>query len=237
MKTFSLLTIGFLIMFAANAQTAIKDANAEVRTAKNFHAIRVSSGIELTLVQGSEEALAVSAINEEHRNNIKTVVEDGVLKITYDTKVWKKNQGNRRLKAYVSAIRIDDIHVSSGASVKINGSVKSSNLGIDVSSGATFNGEINVDKVVIDQSSGSVVDISGAAGTLKIEGSSGSLFKGYDLIAENGEADVSSGSNVELTINKELSAEASSGGSISYKGKGVIRNLKTGSGGSVSKRS
>jgi len=237
MKTISLFTIGFLLSFAVNAQTAIRDANAEVRPAKSFHAIRVSSGIELTLVQGNEEALAVSAANEELRNNIKTVVEDGVLKISYDTKVWKKSQQNRKLKAYVSAIKIDDIHVSSGASVKINGLVKSSNLGIDVSSGAVFNGEIDVDQLVVDQSSGSVVNVSGAAGTLKVEGSSGSIFKGYDLVAENGEADVSSGSNVELTINKELSAEASSGGSISYKGKGVIRNLKTGSGGSVSKKS
>jgi len=237
MKTFSLLTIGFLLAFAGNAQTAIKDANAEVRTAKNFHAIRVSSGIELILVQGNEEALAVSAINDEHRNNIKTAVEGGVLKITYDNSAWKKNQGNRRLKAYVSAIKIDDIHVSSGASVKVQGAVKSPNLGIDVSSGATFNGEIDVDQLVVDQSSGSVVNISGAAGMVKVEGSSGSLFKGYDLIAENGEADVSSGGNIQVTINKELSAEASSGGAITYKGKGVIRNIKTGSGGSVSKRS
>jgi hypothetical protein len=236
MKSISILLFGFLLTMSATAQTSIKDANAEVRPAKNFHAIRVSSGIELILVQGNEEALAVSAVNEEHRKNIKTVVEDGVLKISYDNSVWKKNQGNRKLKAYVSAIKIDDIHASSGSSVKIDGNLKSAELGIDVSSGATFKGEINSDRLVVDQSSGSVVDISGATGMLKVEGSSGSVFNGYDLKAENGEADSSSGGLIHLTINKELSADASSGGSISYKGNGVIRNIKTGSGGSVQKK-
>ncbi|HTE26537.1 head GIN domain-containing protein [Flavitalea sp.] len=237
MKSLSLFLFGFLFAFTTFAQTAIKDANAEVRPAKNFHAVRVSSGIELILVQGNEEALAVSAVNEEHRKNIKTVVDDGVLKITYDNSVWRKNQGNRKLKAYVSAVKIDDIHVSSGATVKIDGKLKSPELGIDVSSGANFKGEINADRLVVDQSSGSVVDISGAAGILKVEGSSGSVFNGYDLTVENGEADISSGGLIHVTVNKELSAEASSGGSISYKGNGVIRNIKTGSGGSVQKKS
>jgi putative autotransporter adhesin-like protein len=235
MKRLLFLLIPVVFVFSSNAQTAIKDANAEVRPAKNFHAIKVSSGIELILVQGTEEALAVSANTPEYRNNIKTSVENGVLRITYDNSVWKK-QNNRRLKAYVSAIKIDDIDVSSGASVKVDGKVKSENLGIDVSSGATFKGEIDVTKVVVDQSSGSVVDISGVAGSIKVDGSSGSVFNGYDLAAENGEADISSGAVVHLNINKELSAEATSGGSISYKGKGVIRNIKTGSGGSISRK-
>lgn len=237
MKRLSLLLIPVLFVFTSMAQTQIKDANAEVRPAKNFHAIKVSSGIELILVQGNEEALAVSASSIEHRDNIKTEVENGVLKITYDNKVWKKNSYNRRLKAYVSAIKIDDLDISSGASVKIDGKVKSENLGIDISSGATFKGEIEVANVVIDQSSGSVADISGIAGNLKVDGSSGSVFNGYDLTVENGEADISSGAVIHLNVNKELSAEATSGGSISYKGKGVIRNIKTGSGGSISRKS
>ena len=236
-KSFSVLLFGFVLASTTTTQAQIKDANAEVRPAKNFHAIRVSSGIELILVQGNEEALAVRAVNAEHRNNIKTVVEDGVLKITYDNSVWKKNNGNRKLKAYVSAIKIDDIHASSGSSVKIDGKLNSPELGIDVSSGANFKGEIKADRLVVDQSSGSVVDISGSAGTLKVEGSSGSVFNGYDLAVENGEADSSSGGLIHVTVNKELSAEASSGGSISFKGNGVIRNIKTGSGGSVQKKS
>ncbi|MHA4845287.1 head GIN domain-containing protein [Flavitalea antarctica] len=237
MKSISFLLFGFLLTISAHAQTSIKDANAEVRPAKDFHAIKVSSGIELMLVQGNEEALAVSAVSEEHRKNIRTVVENGVLKISYDNNVWKKNDGNKRLKAYVSAIKIDDIHITSGASVKIDGSLSSPELGIDASSGASFKGEVKSNRIVVDQSSGSVADISGVAGMLKVEGSSGSVFNGYNLTADSAEADISSGGLIHLTVNKELSAEASSGGSISYKGTGVIRNIKTGSGGSIQKKS
>ncbi|MET0300503.1 MAG: head GIN domain-containing protein, partial [Flavitalea sp.] len=224
-----------MITFGTIAQTTIKDANAEVRNVKNFHAIKVQTGIELVLNQGKEEAVAVSANSVEHRNNIKTVVENGVLKIYYDTKIWK-NSGNRRLKAYVSIINIDDIDISSGATVKVDGDIRSSSLGLDVSSGGEFRGKVNVDKLVVDQSSGATINISGTAGTLKIDGSSGSSFNGYDLAVDNATADVSSGSGVNVTVNKELNADASSGGSVHYKGNGVIKSVKTGSGGGVSKR-
>jgi hypothetical protein len=235
LKNISLFIVSLLFGFGISAQS-IKDANAEVRNVKNYHAIKVSTGIELILVQGSEEAVAVSANTIEHRENIRTVVEDGVLKIYYDNKVWK-NQNNRRLKAYVSAIKLDGIDISSGATVKTQGAFKADKMDLEVSSGATFKGELNAERLEVDQSSGSVVDISGTAGSMKIEGSSGSVFNGYGLVVETSEADISSGGSINITVNKELSAEATSGGSISYKGNGVIRNLKTGSGGSVSRKS
>jgi len=38
-----------------------------------------------------------------------------------------------------------------------------------------------------------------------------------------------------VSVNKELSAQASSGGDIRYKGDGVITKVSTGSGGSIKK--
>jgi hypothetical protein len=237
MKRISLSFIGLLFSLVLFAQKQIKDANAEVRNVKGFHAVKVSTGIELILTQGNTEAVAVSARTVEHRENIITKVENGVLKIYYDHAALKlRNRGDNRLKAYVSIINIDDVNISSGASVNVEGVLQSPELGIDISSGAMFNGKVKAGTLVVDQSSGSVSKMSGTVQTLKIDGSSGSVFNGYDLVAENGEADISSGGVIEITVNKELKAFASSGGSITYKGNGVIRNVKTGSGGSVSKK-
>src|SRR5687768_18547752 len=80
----------------------ISDPNAPKRNVSGFHSIKISHAIDLFPSPGDEEAVAVSAKNDEYRDKIKTVVENGVLKIWYDEDdhFWK-NTGNKRLRAYV----------------------------------------------------------------------------------------------------------------------------------------
>jgi hypothetical protein len=236
MKKFALVFAGFLFSLIAIAQKEINDPNAEPRPVKNFHAIKVTSGIQLMLTQGSAEAVAVSASDNEYRDKIKTEVVDGVLKIYFDNNLWKQRGRDRKLKAYVSFVNLDGLDASAGSAVHVEGSLKVNKLALGASSGAIFNGKVETASLNVDQSSGSVINISGSVGNMEIDGSSGSIFKGYDLNVENCNAETSSGSGVQVTVNKELSVDASSGGYISYKGNGVIRNIKTSSGGNVSKK-
>lgn len=236
MKKLGLLTLLSILFLGAFSQQTINDPNAEVRDVKGFHAIKVSSGIDLLITQGSSEVVAVSASSTEFRNRIITRVENGVLKISFNNNAFHSGS-NKRLKAYVSFVKLDGLEVSSGASAKTDNQIKSTSLDLDVSSGATFNGKVDVNTLKVDQSSGSVVHIAGAAGSVDVSGNSGSVFHGFDLTADNCVAETSSGSGVQITVNKELSVEASSGGSVSYKGSGVIKSIKTSSGGSVSKKS
>jgi len=240
MKQAFVFIIGLFISLSVSAQKQVDDANAEIRNVSGFHAIKVSNGITVYLTQSNTEAVAVSANETEYRNRIRTVVENGVLKIYFDNEDWKvwKNFGNKKLRAYVSVKNLDRIGISSGASIKVEGVVKTNKLSIDASSGATLNGTIEADDMSVDLSSGSVVTVSGAvSGKLKVDGSSGSTFRGYDLKAENCDADMSSGAGMQVTVIKELSADASSGGYIHYKGSGLIRDVHTSSGGSVSRKS
>jgi cytoskeletal protein CcmA (bactofilin family) len=239
MKKLAFLMIVCFISLNLAAQKQIDDANAEVRKVSGFHGIKVSHGITLYLTQGSSEAVAVSANETKYRDRIKTVVENGVLRIYFDNEgqAWK-NINNRKLRAYVSIKDIDKLDVSSGADVRIEGSLTANSIDVDASSGATIHGAIKANSMDVDQSSGSVITISGSiSGKLKIDGSSGSIFKGYNLTVENCAAETSSGAGVEVTVNKELSVDASSGGYIHYKGAGTIRDVHTSSGGVVARRS
>lgn len=240
MKKIGLFVAGILFSLVLVAQKQVNDPLAQVRKVSGFHAIRVSNGIKVYLSQGSTEAVAVSASREEYRDKIVTKVEDGVLKIYYDPetlKFWKNgNMKSKNPVAYVSVDDLDGLDINSGASVSVEGGIKGNKLDLETSSGAVFNGSVDYATLDVDQSSGSVVKISGTATSLKIDGSSGSVFKGYELSVQNCDAEVSSGAGAQVTMNKEMSAEASSGGYVSYKGSGVIRNVKTSSGGSVSKK-
>lgn len=240
MKKIVFFVLAAFISSGVLAQKQIDDANAEVRNVSGFHGIKVATGITLYLTQSGTEAVAVSANDVDYRNKIKTVVENGILKIYYDNDDWKiwKNVGNKKLRAYVSVKDLDKLHASSGSNVKIDGTIKTSKLYLDASSGASINGSVEAGSMTVNQSSGSTIDLSGkVSGTLEIDGSSGSVFRGYELTVENCNAETSSGAGVQVTINKELSVSASSGGYIRYKGAGLIRDVHTSSGGSVSRKS
>ena len=117
MKKIIFAFLGSLVLCSAIAQNkVVNDPNAQVRSVKDFHAIKVSTGIQLFLTQGNEEAAAVSASTTEDRERIITRVENGVLRIYYDNDHWGyHNDKNRHLKAYVSCKTLDGLAASSGA--------------------------------------------------------------------------------------------------------------------------
>ena len=224
---FSLLVTGLIT--TASAQKTINDANAEKRNVSGFHAIEVGGGIDLYLSQG-EEAVAVSASKNEYRARIKTEVKGGVLKIWYE---WNSNLrfdwSNHKLKAYVSFKDIDRLEGSGGSDISVDGSIKVAKLAMEVSGGSDFDGKVETSELNIQASGGSDVRISGKTDRLIIDASGGSDFKGYDLASDICNVEASGGSDVHVTVNKELSANASGGSDVYYKGTGMIRDLKTSS--------
>ena len=86
-----------LFMGNVQAQNLVYDSNAKVRNVGNFNGVSVASGIKLYLSQGKEQAVAVSAENEEYTERIITEVKDGILKIRVESKMWNNwNWGNKK---------------------------------------------------------------------------------------------------------------------------------------------
>jgi hypothetical protein len=139
------------------------------------------------------------------------------------------------LKAYVSFKALEKLSAGGGADVIMSGSLNSETLVLKFTSGSHFNGVVKSTTVTIDQSSGSHIDISGTTSKLNVEVSSGAQFRGFDFATDYCEAKATSGASVRITINKELSAKANSGGGVKYKGEAVIKDINISSGGSVKK--
>lgn len=238
MKKLLFLFVSMISLSAMAQETkVINDANAVTRTVSgSYTGISVSSGIQLYLTQGNEESIAVSASDQKHLDRLITEVVNGTLKIYYDNKgiTWKSS-GKTKLKAYVSFKTLEKLHVSAGSDVSVNGSIKVSKLDMQVSNGAEFTGAINVEELAAELNSGAGMKVTGSAGKLTVNVSSGADFKGYDFAVDFCDASASSGAAIHVTINKELTAKASSGGDIQYKGTGLIRDIKTSSGGAVKK--
>lgn len=231
-----LMTLVSISTFAQEKQAVI-DPNAQKRVLNApFNAITVSDGIEIYLTQGNEESIAVSASDEKYMAQFKTVVESGTLKIYYDNSGihWGLND-KRKLKAYISFKSINKIQASGGAFVTLEGMSQFNALDMKFTAGSYFTGNMKAVDLTVEQNSGSEINITGRADKIKVTVSSGATFKGYDLATDYCDAQATSGAGVRITVNKELSAKATTGGGIRYKGSGVIRDVNIHTGGVVKK--
>src|SRR5689334_17617474 len=118
-KLFIIMT-GLLATVSLYAQK-VNDPNAEIREAKNFHAISISSAFNVYLDQSNEEAVAVSASEQKFRDHIVVEVKNGVLYIKYENKGLSWGKDKKELKAYISFKDIDKLNVSGACNVYIAG--------------------------------------------------------------------------------------------------------------------
>jgi hypothetical protein len=239
MKNTILLAAFAFVSFAAVAQEGkvINDKNAQKRTAQGFHGVEISSGIDLYLSQGNEEAVAVSATDLDVRDHIKVEVVDGILKVYIEQHGFHwGNWNNQHLKAYVSCKTIDQLHASGGSDVFFEDPIHSDRLKMSLSGGSDLHGKMTVGELSITQSGGADSYVSGSATTLYVRTSGGSDYHGYDLAADDCHVEVSGGSDAYLTVNKELTASASGGSDVHYKGNGVVRSSSASGSGSISHR-
>lgn len=219
------------------AQKTINDENAEVRDITGFHGINVGTGIKLIISEGSSEQVVVSADKLEYREKIITRVEKGILKIYYENKFGAINdrKEKKELKAYVSYKMLDELDANTGAQVEIDGTLKSAHVKMSVNTGAVIKGAVKIDDLSVDQNTGSVVTLTGETTKLDVDGDTGSMFKGSDLKTDNCSVRISTGAGVYITVQKELSVKASTGGFVKYKGDVAIKEIKSNTGGSVSR--
>ena len=236
-KTLLFLSLFLGLITTSFAQKTIDDANAEKRTVGSFHGIDVATGIQLTLTKGATEEVAVSASETEFRDKIVTEVVNGILKIHYETKsgaINKKNE-SKHLRAYVSYKSLDLLHVTTGAEANVDGVLEATTFELKANTGGLVKAEINIGNLTVDQNTGSKITLTGKVDKLDAKGDTGSKFMGEDLTTNTCMIKMSTGAGIYISVEKELNVKADTGGYIKYKGNAGIREIRTNTGGYVSK--
>ncbi len=108
---------------------------------------------------------------------------------------------------------------------------------MDVSGATEVKGIVNVSKLNMDISGTSVAKLAGTVSEGNIEASGACKVNSYDLVIDRCKASSSGASNIRVTVNGELNADASGGSTIYYKGAGVGKVLNTSAGASIKSRS
>ena len=226
-----------LLLLALFLGGLLSFSNAQTRSLDKFSSIRVCGGIKVNLTQGSIPSAKIEMIQGD--------IDDLVLMVKGDQLVIefksKKNGfwGPKSRKATIDLTYtvLDEISACAGANVLSDKVIKANDFDADASSGASIKIGLDADNIDVDVSSGANITLRGNVGSIDVEASSGASYHGLELSAEEVNVDVSSGASAKVWATKSLDAEASSGGSVRYKGNPSDLDLDVGkySGGSIRK--
>lgn len=227
----------FLTITSIHAQTLVYDANAEVRKVESFTGIEASGGVTVYIVQGKEQAVAVSTGDEKNLSRVKTEVRNGVLRIHPESGAWNGwNWSNKGVKAYVTVTTLEMIDFSGASSARVTGDLQVNNLKMELSGASSFKGAIKGNTVKIEATGASSATLSGSTQAFNVEASGASSIKAYDLTTATCNADASGASGISITVTKEINAEASGASSIGYKGDAVIRHIDVSGASSIKRK-
>jgi hypothetical protein len=227
--------------FAQAQQTVVNDENVEVRPLSGpFTGIKLSGGMDVYLSQGSEDAVAVSASEDRYRDNVSVEVKDGVLYISYRNEdLFKLRMGSKRnyLRVYIGFKTLERLTASGACDIKVNGPITVPGLNIVLSGASDLKAELSVKELVLNVSGASDARLSGTAYGATITAAGASDVKGFDLEVETCNVKASGASDVNITVNKELSINASGASDVRYKGACIIKEMHSSGASGVGKKS
>ncbi len=89
----------------------------------------------------------------------------------------------------------------------------------------------------IDISGASVTRLTGSANNANIDASGACKVNGFELKVSNGKLEATGASNITISVSNELTADASGGSTIQYKGNATVKSMNTSAGATIKKRS
>lgn len=216
-----------------NAQFGIK-GNGNVIEQKRelpvFTGVSTSNAIDVYVTQSDIQSVIVVA-DDNIQQHVKTEVKDDILNISFD----KTFHWNSNIKVLISMKDITLLEASGASDIFVENPIIVGNLKVEVSGGSDIRLNVKGVELRCDVSGGSDAFLKGAIGYLYVDASGGSDCKAFDLISAKANIDVSGGSDAFITVSDELSASASGGSDIKYKGSPRITKIDSSGGSDIIK--
>lgn len=196
-----------------------------------FKTISTSGSVEVELIHSDE----YKAVYEMKKGSADKLVIDNngdELVVKIKSNLWGASNAKAHVVIHYTG-PIEGMSASAGSTLTSHDIVYTQNLTAEASSGSSLHATVDAGSFDGDVSSGARLVVKGKAKNGSFEASSGSSLKADKLEVERANADVSSGANIKVWATSEITADASSGGSITYKGNPSTKNIDRSSGGSV----
>ncbi|SFE59855.1 head GIN domain-containing protein [Thermophagus xiamenensis] len=223
----SLLSISFgLFLFAQEGQ---ENMNKETRIIKDFNKLKVTKGINVTLIKGDEPKAEINIVNAP-TSDVIIENDQNELTVKMRTKVYQ----DVKVQVYLTYTDIRSISVGSGGNVDNEGVLTAKLLTLDAGLDGVINLNVEVDALEATVSA-SRIALEGYSKTIEVKASTGGKFQGERLEAEKAYIAANTGGIVSVNVSGLLDAKASTGATVEYTGNPQKLNIKETLGGKVEK--
>jgi hypothetical protein len=227
-----------------------RQVTGEFDIAPGYTSLEVSSGITVEFVRSDTGTGSITA-DDQVIEHVSIVEDGGRVKVSYEpfitvqskvatvvTMPLSENLSRLDVSSAAKVISAErlrastmEIEGSSAAGVELD--IDSGSVSFDLSSAANFSGNVVAQTLDVELTSAASCTVEGSASYATVNVSSAANFRGPDLVCTRAVVDASSAGSVEISATDELTAGASSGGSVRYRGAPAILRRDTSSGGSV----
>ena len=227
-----LLLIAAIVISCDINQTLIsptREVSTEEYSFSDYSDLSISHAFNVQVIFSDTEESIVIEANENLHQYIKVVKDGYSLSIGLDNNVHI--QGNATLKAYVTTKALSNFSASGASRITVKDVINQTDVVIDLSGASHFTGEIQTEELKADLSGASEINISGFANECFISASGASRFRDYSLTTDFLYSDISGASLIYISINKEISIEASGASMLYYHGQAfpISQDLSGGS--------
>ena len=200
------------------------------RDAQPFEKLEASTNIRISVTFGDSYLVEVEA-DENLHDAIRTEFSNGRLKIYSRTNIRKASEKT----VHVTVPKLKEIDLSAASVMYSRNKLITDDIDVNVSSAAKCELELEAENIEINISSAGQAELKGTAGDIEAHISSSGKLEAFDLEAEDGDIETSSAGKAYVNVQEKLTASASSGSGVYYKGKADV-NSETSSGGHIERR-
>ena len=226
MKNLSLISICLFLVATGLAQT-------KSISLSDYSSLDAATGVSIILHEGTPKADI--EVTKGDIEDLVVEVKGSTLVIKFKNKVMSWNNGGNKARIDLYGKNLRRIEASAGANVESDYTLTAKKFTADASSGASISVDVECTTLDAEISSGASIVIEGTTDDLEVDASSGASYNGIRMIAKDASAEASSGASIKLWAKESIEANASSGGSIKYKGDPTNKDISKDkwSGGSI----
>jgi len=185
---------------------------SEVRSLKSFDKIKISKGINVTLIEGDTPEAEIVIENAELEDVI--IQQKGKeVSIKMKTKIYKEVVVN----VYITFQNIREIHAGSGGSLDSEDIIEADQLVLTAGLDASIELEVEVKKLVVSVSAARI-QVSGTAEYIDVKTSTAGKFIGENLECKQAYVKTNTGGIAQVWVTELLEASAGAGARVEYKG-------------------
>lgn len=227
MKQLFFILVVLATSFSLFAQEANPDIVKETRTIKKFDKLKVSKGINVTLIKGLKPSAEINIVNAPP-SDVIIENDQNELSLKMKTRIYK----DMSVQVYVTYTDIREISAGSGATVDSEDVLTGNSLIINAGLDSGIDLEIDIESLEASVSAARVT-LKGNTKKIEAKATTGGKFQGQNLKCQEAFVKANTGGIVTLNVSEYLDARAGTGGTVEYTGNPEKIETKETFGGSV----